>query len=299
MKLYNLTYEKDYYISRKKIQTFPETNFCLVECEYNLSKSSTKSSTSKISSDNNKDKSAILNIYKISGFLKISKTVESNTESNPDTESTNNTDNEIRECILGPLDLTFLYSNFLKFMSDTNVNKEKIDLQIIDDDSATNYDIDNENSDRRLLDIFIVLTSSYLVYMNFSDLPYNVSINVLTSDYIKEYILTLTDNSLEQNFQHQVNVLYKYFNRIFNSISKNSINNLNYNETLKKEISDYLEEKFSEWNDTQDKIIDEIREYKRKLLLDLNNRQQSFPSKELLEKLSQQLSDLKSTFQSL
>ena len=263
MKIYNLTYDKKYYISTTSIKTFPEDNFCLVECEY------TQNNT-----ENNIENNTEIIIQKISGLLKK--------------------DGEIRECTMGPLILPSLYKNFKIYIESENIDTDKIYLNYID--TEKNNEINNENNEinneNKCLNSLVILICSYLVYVNFSDLPYHISSDLLNNENLYEYAKMLPNDEIEENFVFQVNLLIKYFGKLFNN-----------NTSITNNIDVYLEKKFKEWNETQDKIIneiiDEIKEYKRKLLLDLSSRQLLIPSIENMKKLSDQILEIKLLFQSI
>lgn len=140
----------------------------------------------------------------------------------------------VKECILSDLNITKYIQKLEIFLKREDIDRDKIHLDFVE-----NISDDVE----RITKIFILLTASYLIYFNFLDFPYNVSLDLLFNTKIKWFTSFSPTNDMEKSFMEQVSKLHRYFSPIF--------------------------------DDTDDKIDDifnEIREYKKRLFADLDKR---------------------------
>jgi len=211
MKLFNLTYENENYVSSIAPTTLPEDNYCLVEITYDIDK---------------------IEITSIKGIY-----VNEGKE---------------KECILSDLNISEYILNLNKFLEE-DIDKDKINLNFVEI-------VQDENE--RIKKIFIILLSSYLIYFNFLEFPFTISLDLLSNKMFSYFTSFNPTNLNEKSFFKQVSLLHRFFSTIFNSN-----NDISY----KEEIS-YKEDILKILNQELDKTAKDIKEFKRKLLLDVNEK---------------------------
>ena len=194
MKLFNLTYQDNYYASCLKPTTLPEENYTFIEINYSKSI-----------------------IHSIKGYYKY------------DIE---------KECILSNLDISSYMEKIDSFLK--TIDKDKIYINFVENVS---------DDDERIRKIFIILLSSYLIYFNFLDFPYEISLDLLTNKMFIYFTSFTPINPLEISFKKQVSTFHRYFSKIF-------------------ENEDQIDEGIKKINDEVDKLVSEINEYKRKFIKD-------------------------------
>lgn len=155
----------------------------------------------------------------------------------------------VKECILSDLLITKYVDKLRLFLQKEDIDRDKIHLDFVE-----NISDDAE----RITKIFILLTASYLIYFNFLDFPYTISLELLTNTKFKWFTSFSATNDIENSFMEQVSKLHRYFSPIFDDV-----------------------------DDKIDDILREIREYKRRLFADLDKRA------ELLELYKQDIEYIK------
>lgn len=193
MKLFNLTYQDDYYASCIRPTTLPDEDYTFVEIIYSKNI-----------------------IHSIKGFYKY------------DIE---------KECILSNLDIS-IYMEKLEIFLKT-IDKDKIYINFVENI--------NDN-DERIRKIFITLLSSYLIYFNFLEFPYEISLEILSNKMFSYFTSFSPMNPLENSFMKQVSTFHRYFSKIFEN--------------------DVEDEGIKKINNEVDKLVSEIKEYKRKFFKD-------------------------------
>jgi hypothetical protein len=144
----------------------------------------------------------------------------------------------VKECILSDLMITKYIEKLNIFLKREDIDRDKIHLDFVENISEET---------ERITKIFILLISSYLIYFNFLDFPYTISLELLNNTKFKWFTSFSPTNDIEKSFMEQVSKLHRYFSPIF--------------------------------DDTDDKIDDifnEIREYKKRLFADLDKRAELF-----------------------
>lgn len=142
-----------------------------------------------------------------------------------------------KECILTDLNI----SKYLEKLREIE-NKDKIFINIRETDL---------NESERIKQIFIVLLSSYLVYFNFLEFPYQIDLHLLTNEKLKYFTSFSPMNQLEDSFMQQVSIFHRSFSQVFQ---------------ISEEINDGLEK----INNEVDKLVEEVKEYKRKFLKEIH-----------------------------
>ena len=210
MKLYNLTYKDDHFVSQLIPNSLPDNFYCYVEIFYDPVKK---------------------NINSVKGILAIKE----------------KEDEQEQECVISDLDVKNYIEKLETFCKRTDIDLDKIHLPFVEN---------IENNDDRVLKIFIILLSSYLIYFNFLKFPYQISKNLINNDALKRFTEFSYTNTLEKSFISQVSLFHRYFSEIFNET---------------------------------DTIIEEIIEYKRRLILDLNKKIEALE----LDKLQSDIKEVK------
>jgi hypothetical protein len=139
---------------------------------------------------------------------------------------------EIKECVLSDLIITPYIEKLKTFLNREDIDKDKIHLNFVEN-------LSDENE--RILKIFIILISSYLIYFNFLQFPYIISLDLLNNSKFKHFTSFSYTNNLQKCFVEQVSYLHRYFSDIFDDV--------------------HLEE-----------IFHEIRDYKKRLILDIDKK---------------------------
>lgn len=142
-----------------------------------------------------------------------------------------------KECILTDLDI----SPYIKKLKEIQ-NKDKIYIKFKEN-------ISDENE--RINKIFITLLSSYLVYFNFLDFPYEINLGLLTNDMFIYFTSFSPMNPLEESLMKQVSLFHRFFSNVF----------------IKDESVVIGLDKI---NHEVDKLVEELKEYKRKFLKDID-----------------------------
>lgn len=142
-----------------------------------------------------------------------------------------------KECILTDLDI----SPYIKKLKEIQ-NKDKIYIKFKEN-------ISDENE--RINKIFITLLSSYLVYFNFLDFPYEINLELLTNDMFIYFTSFSPMNPLEESLMKQVSLFHRFFSNVF----------------IKDESVVIGLDKI---NHEVDKLVEELKEYKRKFLKDID-----------------------------
>jgi len=151
-----------------------------------------------------------------------------------------------KECILSDLDISEYMNKLDDFLKREDIDKDKIQLNFIEN---------IEDEDIRIKKIFVILLSSYLIYFNFLEFPFTISLELLNNDMFKYFTNFNPTNSLEKSFIKQVSLLHRYFSTIF----ENENNDKDLEETIKELIDSEIKE-----------IAKDIKEFKKRLLADVN-----------------------------
>lgn len=151
-----------------------------------------------------------------------------------------------KECILTDLDI----SPYIKKLKEIQ-NKDKIYINFKEN-------ISDENE--RINKIFITLLSSYLVYFNFLDFPYEINLNLLTNDMFMYFTSFSPMNSLEESLMKQVSLFHRFFSNVF--IKEESI--------VDESVDESIVIGLDKINHEVDKLVQELKEYKRKFLKDID-----------------------------
>ena len=234
MKLYNLIYEDKYFVSCIAPSKLPEKNFCYVEIIFD-------------------EKAG--NITSVTGVLQNEKEDEVENEENDEEKNTNGR----KESVLSDLDVSPYIAKLKVFLKREDVDKDKIHLNFVET---------IENEDERILKIFIILVSSYLIYFNFMQFPYVISLDLLNNERFQYFTAFSSTNMIEEIFIRHVSLLHKFFSEVFEN---------------KKEKKEMHEEAAH--------LIEEIKEYKRRMFSDLDKKLAVFSEKfDEIEELKMKLS---------
>lgn len=144
---------------------------------------------------------------------------------------------EKKECVLSDLDIGVYVDKLNEMLKREDVDKDKMHLNFVEEMN----EVGDENE--RILKVFVLLVSSYLIYFNFLQFPYVVSLDLLDNERLKYFMEIRYMNDLEKSFVEQVSLLHRYFSEIFD---------------MRTEIID--------------KVIEEIKEYKKRLFLDIDKK---------------------------
>ena len=203
MKLYNLIYEDKYFVSCIAPSKLPDKNFCYVEIVFD-------------------EKAG--NIESVTGILQGEKEEEQ--------EGDENLQNR-KESVLSDLDISLYIAKLKEFLKREDVDKDKIHLNFVET---------IENEEERILKIFVILVSSYLLYFNFMQFPYVISLDLLNNEKFQYFTAFSSTNQTEEIFINLVALLHRFF-------------------------SDIFKEKEEDTN-----LIEEIKEYKRRLFIDIDKK---------------------------
>lgn len=239
LKLYNLIYEDKYFVSCIAPSKLPEENFCYIEIIFDEKPS---------------------NIVSVTGILQ---------------EGTNGEEEEEdeinrKESVLSDLDVSIYVKKLKEFLKREDVDKDKIHLNFVEN---------VENEDERILKIFIILLSSYLIYFNFMQFPYVISLDLLNNERFQYFTSFSSVNIIEEIFISHVSLLHKFFGAIFEDKKQET----------EKENKEKKENK--ENNTNPENLIEEIKEYKRRLFMDIDKKVSIFDKKfEEIEEIQKKLS---------
>ena len=241
MKLYNLIYEDKYFVSCIAPSKLPEKNFCYVEIVFDEKKGNITSVTGVLQNDTGRERED---------------EVENEEEKNI---------NGRKESVLSDLDVSPYITKLKEFLKREDVDKDKIHLNFVET---------IENEDERILKIFIILISSYLIYFNFMQFPYVISLDLLNNERFQYFTAFSSTNVIEEIFINQVSLLHRFFSDIFSDTNDKGKRNAN-------------EEK----NEEAANLIEEIKEYKRRMFSDLDKKLAAFSKKfEEIEEMKTKLS---------
>lgn len=154
-----------------------------------------------------------------------------------------------KECILTDLDI----SPYIKKLKEIQ-NKDKIYINFKEN-------ISDENE--RINKIFITLLSSYLVYFNFLDFPYEINLDLLTNDMFIYFTSFSPMNPLEESLMKQVSLFHRFFSNVF-------IKEENIYEIVDESADKSIVIGVDKINHEVDKLVQELKEYKRKFLKDID-----------------------------
>jgi len=222
MKLFNLTYKDEQFVSCLSPTYLPDKNFSFIEIVYSKNK-----------------------IDEIKGTYIF--------------------ENEKKECIFSDLNIEFLLIKLKDFIEREDVDLEKINLKFIENDVKD-----------RILKIFIVLLSSYLIYFEFLDIPFQISVDLLNDKNIKNFLTFSGKNSIEKNWLNQISNLDRWFSSIFENNNekdekdeKDEKNKIDVEK--EKEIEKATEKGIQKINDEVSLILKEAKEFKKRLLKDMQD----------------------------
>lgn len=159
-----------------------------------------------------------------------------------------------KEFILSDLDVSMYVKKLKEFLKREDVDKDKIHLNFVEN---------VENEDERILKIFIILISSYLIYFNFMQFPYVISLDLLNNERFQYFTAFSSVNAMEEIFISHVSLLHRFYSEVFE----------------KKEDNESL--------------IDEIKEYKRRLFIDVDKKLA------ILDKKFEEVEDIKNKLSSI
>ena len=204
MKLYNLIYEDKYFVSCIAPSKLPDKNFCYVEIVFD-------------------EKAG--NISSVTGILQGEKEQDGQ-------EGDENLQNR-KESVLSDLDISLYIVKLKEFLKREHVDKDKIHLNFVET---------IENEEERILKIFVILVSSYLIYFNFMQFPYVISLDLLNNEKFQYFTAFSSTNQTEEIFINLVALLHRFFSDIFKEKEENT------------------------------NLIEEIKEYKRRLFIDIDKK---------------------------
>tara|TARA_R110002153_G_scaffold101574_1_gene237792 strand:+ start:133 stop:825 length:693 start_codon:yes stop_codon:yes gene_type:complete len=162
-----------------------------------------------------------------------------------------------KECILSGIDLS-IYMEKLNIFLTQDIDQDKIHLNFVETDT-----------ENRIQKIFIILLASYLIYFNFLEFPFNISTDLLSNKMLKYFTEFTPLKTNETSYMEQVSLFHRYFSTLFENTETETNADLNMVNNKIEEMKKDLEEAM---NSRIDKIALEIKEYKRKLLSDVNNK---------------------------
>ena len=186
-----------------------------------------------------------------------------------------------KECILSELDISEYMNKLEFFLKREDIDKDKIQLNFVEN---------IEDEDTRIKKIFVILLSSYLIYFNFLEFPFTISLELLNNDMFKYFTNFNPTNNLEKSFIKQVSLLHRYFSTIFEDEKDINSKDINSKDINSKDINgnEDLEEKIKELVDIEIKeIAKEIKEFKKRLLADVNKNK-----KEIKEEIKNKFSKI-------
>ena len=167
-----------------------------------------------------------------------------------------------KESVLSDLDVSTYVVRLKEFLKREDVDKDKIHLNFVEN---------VENEEERILKIFIILISSYLIYFNFMQFPYVISLDLLNNERFQYFTAFSSTNQLEEIFISHVSLLHRFFGAVF--------------ETTKEK------------NEEDANLIEEIKEYKRRLFLDIDKKVVIFEERfQQMEELKMKLSEIFKNF---
>ena len=242
MKLYNLIYEDKYFVSCIAPSKLPDKNFCYIEIVFD-------------------EKAG--NITSVIGVLQHDSDYTGEDEKDEQEKEERIVDR--KESVLSDLDVSPYIVKLKEFLKREDVDKDKIHLNFVEN---------VENEDERILKIFIILISSYLMYFNFMQFPYVISLDLLNNERIQFFTAFSSTNVIEEIFINQVSLLHRFFSDIF--IDTKDKGKRNENEEKNEEAAN---------------LIEEIKEYKRRLFMDMDKKLAAFSKKfEEIEEMKTKLS---------
>tara|TARA_R110001599_G_scaffold96905_3_gene250214 strand:- start:938 stop:1666 length:729 start_codon:yes stop_codon:yes gene_type:complete len=174
-----------------------------------------------------------------------------------------------KECILSGIDLS-IYMEKLNIFLTQDIDRDKIHLNFVETDT-----------ENRIQKIFIILLASYLIYFNFLEFPFNISTDLLSNKMLKYFTEFTPLKTNETSYMEQVSLFHRYFSTLFENTETETNADLNMvNDTktnidlnmVNNKIEEMKKDLEAVMNSRIDKIALEIKEYKRKLLADVNNK---------------------------
>jgi hypothetical protein len=140
---------------------------------------------------------------------------------------------------------------------------DKLGKKTIPDKISLNFVENEENSN---LKIFIISLSSYLIYFDFLDLPFETSFDLFNNEMIRYFINMSPNNFIEKSWIEQVKYFYKCFFFILEDEVENTDTNKNY-------IDEYIDESINKGiekiNEEVFRLVKEVKEFKKKMLSDM------------------------------
>ena len=144
-----------------------------------------------------------------------------------------------KESVLSDLDISLHIAKLKEFLKREDVDKDKIHLNFVET---------IENEEERILKIFVILVSSYLIYFNFMQFPYVISLDLLNNEKFQYFTAFSSTNQTEEIFITLVALLHRFFSDIFKEKEEEEQEKENVN------------------------LIEEIKEYKRRLFIDIDKK---------------------------
>ena len=166
-----------------------------------------------------------------------------------------------KESVLSDLNISPYIIKLKDFLNREDVDKDKIHLNFVEN---------VENEEERILKIFVILVSSYLIYFNFMQFPYVISLDLLNNEKFQYFTAFSSTNQMEEIFINLVALLHRFFSDIFKE----------------------KEEKDKEGQENIN-LIEEIKEYKRRMFLDIDKKLSQFQEKfDEMEEMKNKLSSI-------
>ena len=107
-----------------------------------------------------------------------------------------------KESVLSDLDISPYIIKLKEFLKREDVDKDKIHLNFVET---------IENEEERILKIFVILVSSYLIYFNFMQFPYVISLDLLNNEKFQYFTAFSSTNQMEEIFINLVALLHRFF----------------------------------------------------------------------------------------
>ncbi len=164
-----------------------------------------------------------------------------------------NFNGKTKESILSNIDIEFLLTKLNFFLQRKDIDLTKIRLNFVE----------NEVKDE-VNKIFIILLSSYLIYFDFLELPFYISLDLLKNKMLRYFTNFSPRNIIEESWLEQVSNLHRWFSLIF----EDDINNNNKQIDI-KQIEKEVNKGIIKINKEVDILVKEVKQFKKRMLSDM------------------------------
>jgi hypothetical protein len=173
-----------------------------------------------------------------------------------------NFEGEEKECILSDLEIGFFLAKLDFFEERRDVNLDKINLNFIEN-----------KVESKVFKIFIISLASYLIYFDFLNFPFEMSLDLLDNKKLRYFTSFSPNNYIEESWLKQVSTFHRNFSLILKKDTEK--------EDIQNKVENEVKKGIEKINKEVDILIKEVKEFKKRMISDYKKKETNFQKSDL------------------